>query len=60
MCSPELYQSQSIDYLGLVAALYDELGIGKLIDRLIHQDLKQIFHRHSPSTQLIILNVNYH
>jgi len=27
--------------LGLVAALYDELGIGTLIDRLIPQDLEQ-------------------
>ncbi|MBA3532779.1 MAG: DUF4277 domain-containing protein, partial [Ardenticatenales bacterium] len=32
------YQSEVLDHLGLVAAMYDELGIGELIDQLIPQD----------------------
>ena len=27
MSAPSLYKSQNLDHLGLVAALYDELGI---------------------------------
>jgi len=41
MQAPALYRSQNLDHLGLVAALYEELGIGKLIDKLIPQDLEQ-------------------
>ena len=41
MQSPALYRSHNLDHLGLVAALYDELGIGTLIDSLIPQDLEQ-------------------
>ena len=36
MSSP--YQSQVLDHLGLVAAMYEELGIGEVIDRAITQD----------------------
>lgn len=32
------YQSQILDHLGLVAAMYDELGIGEIIDSAIDQD----------------------
>jgi transposase len=35
---PASYQSQILDHLGLVAAMFDELGIGDLIDRSIEQD----------------------
>ncbi|NOQ35535.1 MAG: DUF4277 domain-containing protein [Methylococcaceae bacterium] len=41
MQAPALYQSHNLDHLGLVATLYDELGIATLIDRLIPQDLEQ-------------------
>ncbi len=41
MQAPAFYRSQNLDHLGLVAALYEELGISKLIDRLIPQDLEQ-------------------
>ena len=30
---PYPYLSQILDYLGLVAGMFDELGIGKVIDR---------------------------
>jgi len=38
MASPELYQSYNLEHLGLVASMYDELGIGELIDQMIYQD----------------------
>ena len=38
MASPKLYQSYNLDHLGLVASMYDELGIGDLIDQMIYQD----------------------
>ena len=34
-CSP--YRSQQLEHLGLVAGMYDELGIGDLLDKLIPQ-----------------------
>lgn len=36
---PPRYRSQTLDHLGLVAGMYDELGIGEVIDRAIPQDL---------------------
>jgi transposase len=38
--SPE-YNSKVIGHLGLVAGMYDELGLGELIDHLIPQDFEQ-------------------
>lgn len=38
MAHPEHYSSKLLNHLGLVAGMYDELGIGELIDRLIIQD----------------------
>jgi len=38
MASPGHYSSKLLDHLGLVAGMYDELGIGALIDRLLTQD----------------------
>jgi len=38
MVHPEHYSSKLLNHLGLVAGMYDELGIGELIDRLIIQD----------------------
>lgn len=34
----DAYQSENLDHLGLVAGMYDELGIGEVLDRLIVQD----------------------
>lgn len=41
MHAPINYMSQNLDHLGLVAGLYDELEIGKLLDVLIPQDFDQ-------------------
>jgi transposase len=35
------YQSKNLDHLGLVAGMFDELGIGEVIDKLVKQDLEQ-------------------
>jgi hypothetical protein len=32
------YESKTIEHLGLVAGMYDELGIGELIDEMSPQD----------------------
>ncbi len=37
MAAPGHYSSKVLDHLGLVAGMYDELGIGRLIDRLLPQ-----------------------
>lgn len=35
---PPRYRSQTLDHLGLVAGMYDEIGIGAKIDQVIAQD----------------------
>jgi len=35
MVTPDECQSRNLDHLGLVAGMYDELGIGSLLDRLL-------------------------
>jgi transposase len=35
------FGSQTLDHLGLVAGMYDELGIGEVVDRAIPQDTTQ-------------------
>ncbi|MFO1349922.1 MAG: DUF4277 domain-containing protein [Gammaproteobacteria bacterium] len=35
------YASQTLEHLGLVAGMYDELGIGKVLDDTIAQDYDQ-------------------
>jgi transposase len=37
MAAPS-YESRSLEHLGLVAGMYDELGIGEVIDRVVPQD----------------------
>jgi Domain of unknown function (DUF4277) len=37
----EIHKSQTLEHLGLVAAMFDELGIGDLVDELLPQDLSQ-------------------
>ncbi len=35
---PQPYRSQSLDHLGLVAGIFDELGIGEVLDRATQQN----------------------
>jgi hypothetical protein len=37
----EAYQSQILDHLGLVASMFDELGLGEGLDEQIPQDREQ-------------------
>jgi len=41
MSEASAYQSRSLDHLGLVAGMVDELGIPELIDTVVTQDHKQ-------------------
>jgi transposase len=38
---PASYQSQILDHLGLVSGMFDELGIGDIIDRAIDQNARK-------------------
>ena len=38
MASPNHYRSKEINHLGLVAGMYDELGLGELLDQVLVQD----------------------
>jgi hypothetical protein len=37
MASPDHISRQQLNHLGLVSAMYDELGIGRIFDQLISQ-----------------------
>jgi transposase len=39
--SDTTYKSETLEHLGLVAGMFDELGIGELVDELVPQDLSQ-------------------
>jgi transposase len=42
MSDTEIYKSETLEHLGLVAGMFDELfGIGELVDELLPQDLSQ-------------------
>lgn len=41
MSETEIYKSETLEHLGLVAGMFDELGIGDLVDELVPQDLSQ-------------------
>jgi hypothetical protein len=36
---PPIYQSQVLDHLGLVAEIFDALGVGAVLDQAIPQDM---------------------
>ena len=37
MAGPQHYSSQALNHLGLVAGMYDELGLGELISHPMHR-----------------------
>jgi transposase len=41
MSDTETHKSETLEHLGLVAGMFDELGIGELVDELVPQDLSQ-------------------
>jgi transposase len=41
MSDTQIHKSETLEHLGLVAGMFDELGIGDLVDELLPQDLSQ-------------------
>lgn len=41
MSDTQIHKSETLEHLGLVAGMFDELGIGELVDELVPQDLSQ-------------------
>lgn len=50
------YESRNLDHLGLVAGIYDELGIGEAIDRLIPQDSEKRIVSVGQAVKAMVLN----
>lgn len=50
------YSSKLLNHLGLVAGMYDELGVGELLDRLIPQEKGQRIVSVGQSVKAMILN----
>lgn len=56
MPQQSVYHSQVLDHLGLVAALFDELGIGEVIDRAIRQDPEMRIVNAGHAVKAMVLN----
>jgi hypothetical protein len=56
MPQQSVYRSQVLDHLGLVAALFDELGIGEVIDRATRQDSEMRIVNAGHAVQAMVLN----
>lgn len=50
------FRSKTLDHLGLVAGMFDELGIGETLDRIIPQDLSQKKVSVGQSIKAMVLN----
>ncbi len=50
------YESKTLEHLGLVAGMYDELGIGKTIDKHIKQDDNQRNYSVGTAVKALVLN----
>ena len=56
MVCPQLYSSKQLNHLGLVAGMYEELGLGELIDQLIPQDGEKRVVWVGQAVQAMVLN----
>jgi hypothetical protein len=56
MRGPITYQSYSLDHLGLVAAMIDELGLVEILDSVIIQDHEQRVVSVGQAVKAMILN----
>ena len=52
----EEYKSYNLDHLGLVASMFDELGIGELIDRVVPQDREKRIVSVGQAVKAMVLN----
>jgi hypothetical protein len=55
MVSPG-YKSRTLAHLGLVAGMYEELGIGEVIDRAVPQDEERRFVSVGQAVKAMVLN----
>src|SRR5881409_2093480 len=55
MVSPR-YKSRTLAHLGLVAGMYEELGIGEVIDRVVSQDEERRFVSVGQAVKAMVLN----
>jgi transposase len=53
---PRLYRSEVLDHLGLVAGMYDELGIGEELDRTLQQNPETRFVTVGSAVKAMVLN----
>ncbi|WP_339133108.1 MAG: IS1634 family transposase [Candidatus Electrothrix sp. GW3-4] len=53
---PQECSSKLLNHLGLVAGMYDELGLGELIDSLIHQDKEKRVVSVGQAVKAMVLN----
>jgi transposase len=53
---PRLYRSEVLDHLGLVAGMYDELGIGETLDRALQQSPETRFVTVGSAVKAMVLN----
>lgn len=50
------YETKTVEHLGLVAGMFDELGIGELIDQFIPQDKDQRFVTIGQAVKAMVIN----
>ena len=50
------YESRKLDHLGLVAGIYDELGIGEAIDRMVPQESEKRIVSVGQAVKALVLN----
>jgi Domain of unknown function (DUF4277) len=50
------YNSRTLAHLGLVAGMYEELGIGEVIDRAVPQDEERRFVSVGQAVKAMVLN----
>ncbi len=53
---PRLYRTEILDHLGLVAGMYDELGIGDVLDRTTQHTLETRFVTMGHAVKAMVLN----
>ncbi|MDM8561585.1 DUF4277 domain-containing protein [Candidatus Parabeggiatoa sp. HSG14] len=55
-CQIQKIESKTLDHLGLVAGMYDELGIGDIIDETIEQDKEKRSVSLGQAVKVMVLN----
>ena len=55
MVSPS-YESRTLDHLGLVSGMYEELGIGEVIDRVVPQEREKRIVSVGQAVKAMVLN----